>query len=68
MCFNNKYNYRTVHGGCYQVITKNKTSRKRKTKIKQFFNFSYKNMHDKIILFNAVLLEKKKKHDAGGLR
>ena len=28
MCFNNKYKYRTFYGGCYKIITKNKTSRK----------------------------------------
>ena len=33
MYFNNKYKYRTLHGGCYQITTKNKTNRKRKTNI-----------------------------------
>ena len=32
MCFSNKYKYRTIHGGCYWTMTKNKTSRKGKNK------------------------------------
>ena len=33
MCFSNKYKYRTLNKGCYYIITKNKTSRKRKSSI-----------------------------------
>ena len=46
MCFNNKYKYRTFHGGCYQ-ITKNKQAENKNDKhflkdcMEQFFNFSY---------------------------
>ena len=31
MCFNNKYKYRTLHGGCYEIIKK---QNKQKTKSK----------------------------------
>ena len=31
--FSMKYKYRTLHGGYYYIITKNKTTRKRKTNI-----------------------------------
>ena len=33
MCFNNKYKYKTLHGGCYEIIKKNKTGKKQKPKI-----------------------------------
>ena len=72
MCFNNKYKYKTLHGGSCQIKTKKeKNKQKKKNKhflkdcIEQFFNFLYKNIHDKIILFEAVLLVQKNTMRAG---
>ena len=64
MCFNNKYKNRTIHGGCYQIIKKLKqTDMENKHSLKdcieQFFDFSYKNICDKILLFDATLLAQK---------
>ena len=68
MWFNNKYKYRTLHGWCYEVITK-KNKQKRKANIlwkivlSSFSIFHTKQtkwQNDKIILFDAALLLQKK--------
>ena len=72
MCFSNIYKYRTLRGGCYQIITKKQNKQKTENKhslkdcIEQFLNFSYKNIiHDKTILFDAALLVQKNMMQTG---
>ena len=65
MCFNNKFNYRTIHGGCYWIITKkNKQAENKKHKffgrlhwiVFQFFIWNI--IHNKIV-FDTLLEQKK---------
>ena len=32
MCFDNRYKYRTLHGGCYEIIKKIKQAKNKKQK------------------------------------
>ena len=36
MCFNNKYKYETLSGGCYQITTKKKAGNEKQTFFERF--------------------------------